>query len=265
MLELTHENYFSQQAMTEYMSCSQFKQFDGCQSRAMAELNGEFKVEKDAFLEGHLFEALIEGGEQLELFMMQHPEMISSRGESKGNLKANFARIQDCAEAFKRQPLFTDIYNRCEKQVILICEIAGIPFKACLDLYDPVAKVGYDTKCMEDFKKAYSEVEQMYLPWYLAYGYNFQDAIYSEAIRQNYGECKGFGFLAVSKEPVPDVCALRLPDGMRVGALEIVQEYAPLYNRVKLGEAEAISCGHCDWCKQTKILTGFETAKEWGE
>ena len=259
---LTNENYFSTEAMAEYMSCSQFKQFDECELSAMAQLRGDIEIKKDAFLEGHLFEALIAGGKQEELFMMTHPEMISSRGATKGQLKSNFAKIIEYAEAFKRQPLFTEIYNRCEKQKIFTGEIAGVKFKCCVDLYDPKAKYVYDTKCMKDFKKVYSEKEKRYLPWYFAYDYNFQSAIYQELVRQNEGACNGFGLLAVTKEPTSDVGAFEFSEKTVSDALEIVEAYAPVYNQVKIGEKFPDNCGYCNWCKKTKVLNEFEQIGE---
>ena len=41
-MNLTAENYFSQEAQREYMSASQFKAFDRCEAAAAAELRGEY-------------------------------------------------------------------------------------------------------------------------------------------------------------------------------------------------------------------------------
>ena len=84
-MQLNSENYFSPEAMHEYMSVSQFKAFDRCQAAAMAELTGEWTPEpKEAFNEGKMFEALICGEE--EIFFMEHPEVISSQGKTMGNV-----------------------------------------------------------------------------------------------------------------------------------------------------------------------------------
>lgn len=114
---LTQENYFSSEANKEYLSVSQFKSFAECELQALhnIEISGENEVQ--AFLEGHLFEALVSGDPQL--FIAQHPEMISSRGTTAGQLKSEFKRVVYSAERFNNQIFFNEIINRCEKQVIL--------------------------------------------------------------------------------------------------------------------------------------------------
>ena len=64
-MNLTHDNYFSKEAMAYYMSTSQFKAFEQCEARALAELRGDYQQEKEAFKEGHYFEACITGGEEM--------------------------------------------------------------------------------------------------------------------------------------------------------------------------------------------------------
>ena len=118
MSEITHENYFSKEMDLEYMSVSQYKEFQKCSAKAFAVLNSETdETTKESYLEGHLFETLIAG--DIDLFMMQHPEMVSSRGPSKGELKANFKKVILAANKIKNQKFIMDIVNRCEKQVIM--------------------------------------------------------------------------------------------------------------------------------------------------
>ena len=42
-MQLNHDNYFSPEAMMEYMSTSQFKSFEKCEAAVMAELYGLYK------------------------------------------------------------------------------------------------------------------------------------------------------------------------------------------------------------------------------
>lgn len=77
-MKLTTDNYFSNEAAKEYMSTSQFKAFMKCPAAIMAEINGEIKPEnKDSYTEGHMFEAIVSGNE--ELFYMQHPKSYRLR------------------------------------------------------------------------------------------------------------------------------------------------------------------------------------------
>lgn len=271
MHNLTHENYFSTENMMEYMSTSQFKAFEECESRALAEAKGEYKVDKDCFLEGHYFEACLNGEQAEELFLLQHPEMVCTRDttrdgvkiSSQGDIKSTFKKVVGAVKAFKRQPLFMDIINNCEKQVIVTCEIAGVKFKGCIDFLNMSTFDEYDTKAMKDFKKVYSEIEKAYVKWYFAYGYNYQRAIYKEGIIQTYGKYGSGNLLAVTKEETPDVDGLTFTDEIVNNALEIIKEFAPRYSAIKRGEIEPEPCGHCDYCKSNKIITEFEIVGEW--
>lgn len=116
-MKLTQENYFSSEANKEFMSVSQFKSFAECEKQALHNIKISGENEIQAFLEGHLFEALVSGNG--ELFIAQHPEMVSSRGATAGQLKSEFKRVVSSANRFNNQDFFKDIINKCEKQVIL--------------------------------------------------------------------------------------------------------------------------------------------------
>jgi len=258
---LTHDNYFSRAAMGFYMSTSQFKAFEKCESAALAELRGE-PVEKDkpAYKEGRFFEACLYGEEHL--FISQNPDMVSSRGTSKDDLKANYQKVIASANAFKRQPMFMEILSRCRPQAIVRGEIAGVPFKGCIDLLDTSTLEGYDTKCMRGFDKIYSETEFARISWYFAYGYHYQAAIYAELLRQEHGRAGQQHIIAATKEDVPDVAAIYFGDDILENALDIIKEYAPRYDRIKKGIEEPERCDKCDYCKQTKVITGFDVVLE---
>ena len=147
------------------MSTSQFKAFMKCPAAIMAEINGEIKPEnKDSYTEGHMFEAIVSGNE--ELFYMQHPEIISSQGKTKGNVKSNYQKVVNAAESFNRQRIFCDIVKRCKKQVLVTGVISGVKFRGLLDLYDPETGEIFDTKCMKDFKDTYSADEGRRVSWW---------------------------------------------------------------------------------------------------
>ena len=259
-MQLTNENYFSPEMMLKYMSTSQFKSFENCEAAALAEVRNEYAKDRAVYKEGHYFEACITGNE--ELFLLQNPDMVSSRGATKGELKSNFKKVIGSVEAFKRQEMLMDIVSRCEKQVIVTGEIAGVPFKGCVDFLDPETLEGFDTKCMRDFKKAWSEVYEAKIGWYFAYGYNYQSAIYRELIRQTYGRAGRQYIIAATKEDVPDVAALYFSDDIVDNALGVVEEYAPRYAKIKAGLIKPKPCGICDYCKSQKVLTGFDEIME---
>lgn len=259
-MKLTNDNYFSPEANLIYMSTSQFKSFSSCQAKALAELKCEWKVDKNCFKEGHFFEACVTN--KIESFIAENPDMISSRGETKGEIKSNYNKVINSANAFKSQKLFTDSIKKCEEQVILTGEIGGIKFKGCIDFLNPETLEGFDTKCMKDFNKIYSEEDKMRVSWYFAYGYNLQMAIYQELIRQNYGIVGNQHLLAVTKEEIPNVQAVKFSDEILQNAVDIIEHYAPIYDKIKRGEIEPERCEKCDYCKSTKVLTKFETVME---
>lgn len=251
---LTSENYFSHEAMQRYMSNSQFKQFMTCSAAAMAELNDEWaEKKKDCFTEGHMFEALVCGNE--ELFYMQNPNIISSQGKTKGQPKSNYIKIIESAEALKRQATMMEIIERCEKQKIITGTINGVPYKGCIDLYDPMTGDCWDTKCMKDFSSQYSVDEGRRLEWWEVYGYHYQSAIYRELLRQSGFKAGRFGLMAATKETVPDVAWIVFDNKLLDNALDIVYETSPMYSMMKCGIVDAEPCGKCDYCKSVKVVT----------
>ena len=114
-MTLNKENYFSKEADIEFMSVSQWKLFHECEAKALATIQGkESATFKEAFLEGQLFEELVAGDAQT--FMENHPELVSSRGATAGQLKAEFKKVVNAAERFNSQNFFTDIIKKCQKQ-----------------------------------------------------------------------------------------------------------------------------------------------------
>lgn len=262
-MNLTHENYFSPEMMMKYMSTSQFKNFESCESAAFAELQGKLEIDKDCYKEGHYFEACLNGEQADELFLMQNSDMVSSRGATKGDLKSNFKRVQSAVEAFKRQPKFMEAIDKCDKQVIVTGILAGLKFKGCVDFLNMETFDGYDTKCLANFKKVWSNTDHAYVNWYYAYGYHYQAAIYRELIRQTFGKTGQQHILAVTKEEIPDVCGFSFSDERLNGAMEIIEEFAPRYSAIKRGKIEPVPCGICDYCKANKVITEFEIVGEY--
>lgn len=256
---LTQENYFSQEANQEYMSVSQFKAFVQCEAQALhnIEVSGENEIQ--AFIEGKLFENWVSGDRAL--FMAQHPELISSRGATAGQLKAEFNKVIKSAERFLQQDFFKKIIDKCEKQVILTGEIEGVKVKCALDLFDKETNSIYDIKCMKDFKEQWSKAEKAYVPWYYVYGYVLQLAVYKEIVKQNFGEVKEVGLLAATKEDVPDLQALSFDSKLLDIELENFKNNIKRYDDIKKGIIKPTYCGECSYCKSIKNIKEFEVIK----
>ena len=253
------ENYFSKEADLEYMSVSQWKLFNECEAKALATIKGqENATEKEAFLEGHLFEELVAG--DAKLYLAQHPEMISSRGATAGQLKSNFKTVENSAKRFNDQKFFRNIIDKCEKQVILTGEIKGVKVKCCLDLFDKETNSIYDIKCMKDFKEQWSSKDKRYIPWYYANNYVLQLAVYREIVRQNFGEPKEIALLAASKEKTPDITAPTFSSELLDLELEEFKNSVDYFDALKKGQTKMKPnrCECCDYCKSTKIINSFE-------
>ena len=259
MMILTRENYFSVEADKEFMSVSQFKNFEKCEAKALNDIEKESQEDKQCFLEGQLFEELVAG--DAKLFMAQHPELISSRGATAGQLKAEYKRILNSAEKFNSQKFFTDIIAKCEKQVILTGTINDIKVKCALDLFDKMTNSIYDIKCMKDYKEQWNSEERAYVPWYYTYGYVMQLAVYREIVRQNFGEPKEIGLLSATKEEQPDISAPSFSSDLLDLELEKFKMNIKRYDNIKKGLLTPNSCGCCDYCKSIKVIDRFEVIK----
>lgn len=257
---LNQENYYSKEADMEYMSVSQWKLFNECEAKALAIIEGrEDATYKDSFLEGQLFEAIVTGGK--ELFISKHPELISTRGATAGQLKSEFKKVITSAEKFNEQNFFKNIIQKCDKQVILTGEICDVKVKCALDLFDKETNSIYDIKCMKDFKETWDKSEKCYKPWYYTYNYVLQLAVYRELVRQNFGEPKEIGLLAATKEEVPDIQALSFDSYLLDLELEDFKNNVERYDKIKKGIEEPVACTLCSYCKEHKVINNFKEVK----
>lgn len=250
-IALTEDSYFSREAQSAFMSASQFKAFRACEAAALAEIRGEWQREETtALLVGSYVDAHFTG--TLEAFRGQHPNIFTRAGEPK----AEYRQAEQVIARIERDPTMAK-YLSGEKQVIMTGEIADVPFKIKVDALHP-GKAIVDLKIMRDFQPIWDPDARKRVPWWLAWGYDFQAAIYQEIERQNRGPDAAplpFYLAAATKEREPDIGVWQIEQGQLDRALDIVRELAPHYAALKRGEGEPDRCGGCDWCRHTKIIT----------
>ena len=250
-MKLTQGNYFSSEAMREYWSVSSFKQFQKCPASAIAEMNGEYEREKStALLVGSYVDAYFTGDKgALGQFALEHPEIFNSR---TGALKADFKHAETMIEAVKRQPLMMD-YLYGDKQTILWAELFDVKWKIKMDVYDGQRIV--DLKTVKDFKPIYEEGFG-WRSWIEYWGYDIQGAIYQRVEQAVSGRSEPLPFyiVAVTKEKVPDVAVIHIPQHILDTALKLVEAKIDRFDLVKKGLIPADRCETCDWCKQSKKL-----------
>ena len=127
-MNLTAENYFSQEANRAYFSVSQFKSFLDCEAMALAEISGEYRREETtSLLVGSYVDAHF--SRTLDLFRAQHPALYTQ----KGTLKSEFQQAEEIIARIERDHL-ASLLLEGDKQTILTGEIEGVPFKCKPDI-----------------------------------------------------------------------------------------------------------------------------------
>ena len=254
----TDEEYYSLEKDKEYCSASQYKQLyslgtNTCEARFMAMLNGEWTEEKsDALIIGSLTDALFENEGNLTEYSKAHPELFSSRGATKGQIKSTYQIAFKMYERCKQDNLFMAFMSG-EKQKIFTGEIEGMKFKCKLDSYLP-GKAIVDLKTTRSIRKPFKIEDVGYVSFIEKYGYITQMAIYREIVRQNTGETLPCFIAAVSKEDEPDIEVIWIDDTAMDEELERVKSHIESIRLLKSGEVEPIRCECCDYCKHTKVL-----------
>lgn len=243
---LDNKNYFSSGNALKFMSASQFKSFQNCESQALAEIKGEFKRESsNALLVGSYVDSWFEG--TLEDFKSSHPEIFLKTG----GLKSDYIQADEIIKRISADEMFMK-YMSGQKQVIFTGNIGGVDFKGKLDVYHE-GKCIVDLKTCKDFESIWKNGRKM--SFIEAYGYDIQGAIYQELVYQSTGKRVPFFICAVTKEKVPNIAIISIPQERLDECLEFVKSNAPHYNDIKLGKIKPTICCKCDYCKSTKKIT----------
>ena len=260
-LKMTDEEYFADK---EHLDCTAYKDFtgtiirSGCEARAKAAWDGELIRPKSiALMAGSYVDAALTG--DFNKFKREHPEIISQKGPSKGQIKSDYRIADAMIERCLRDEVFMDFMDG-DKQVVMTGEIEGVPVKIKVDV------LRHDRIC--DLKTVKSISDTFYaadlgerVDFVEAYGYNTQGAIYREIVRQNTGDTLPFYLNCVTKdaedrEPHPRLAIIHLPDRKLDEELENVKRRINAVWAVLNGDANAIPCGKCLYCADTLPLLG---------
>ena len=265
-MKVTQENYYSQEVNKEYMSFHTWLSLHGCDGKiaceasAMAELNGEYEEEKEntAFIIGSYVDAALVGEEgELEQYKIDHPELFSSKGATKGQIKSTYAVADKMIERCKKDKLFM-AYLSGEKQRIFTAEMFGCKWKCKLDSYIP-GKAIVDLKTTREMHKQFYVPDIGYVDFISYYGYVYQLAIYREIVKINTGETLPCFIAAVSKSEHPEIKIIHIDDLSLYEAITEVKkscEYTSLLD-VWRGNVEPLRCEspNCHYCIDTEVLT----------
>lgn len=254
MLKLTERNYFSRRASREYMSVSQFKAFEQCPARAMAEIAGRYTREQtEALLVGSYVDAHFEG--TLDAFVKQYAPEVFTR---TGTKRAAFAQADEIIERVSRDRQFMR-HMSGEKQVIMTGIIKGVPVKIKIDSLLPDRIV--DLKIMKDFEPV-KHPEKGLIPWFEAWEYDLQGAVYQEIVWQNTGKRLPFYLAAATKEKITDFDVIHIGQRFLDFAFERVDRDIEMYDAIKRRVIPADRCEKCEFCKKTKRIKQPTEAEE---
>lgn len=261
-MKLTESNYYSAEANKEYCSASQYKDFigfplkHGCEERALKTISGEYEQETTkALLMGSILDALWENDDP-EYILERFPDCVSSRGPTKGQLKQEYQSVLQMYQRTLKEEKFC-AYMAGDKQTIMTGNIEGLPFKIKIDSYIEGRAITdlKTTQTLDRLFRYYIPDTGERLPFYLAYGYDTQLAIYREIVRQNTGDTLNCYIAAVDKKPHPICEIIEMTPKMLDEALDRVKQNCETIIMLKSGEVTPGRCeqSECDYCRDTHV------------
>lgn len=255
------------------MDVSTFKAFKACEAEALAEWKGDWQPDEDKtpLLVGNYVHSYFESKESHSAFVEAHKkEMISSRGKTKGQLKADYKVADSMIATMTHDIAFNNIYMPGDKEVIVTGKIAGHDWKGKIDSLNLKEKYFCDFKTVKEIHtKFWDNDEHDKVPFVKAYGYYYQIAMYRELIRQTFGVDCTPSIWAVSKQqPYPDKAALSFNsikdhDWLEEAMTEILEKQERYFDLIN-GKAKPERCEKCDYCRATKQITHFIDAAKIG-
>lgn len=253
-MQLTAENYYSQEANRDYMSVSQFKDFAGtygkmpCEFTALEKLEERWEEDKStALMVGSYVDSYFEG--TLDKFKAENPTLF----KKDGGLKTDYVKAEQIIARIERDEYFMK-YMSGQKQVIMEGELFGAKWKIKIDSYIPDVAI-VDLKVMASITDLKWVKDIGYLDFVRYWGYDIQGAVYQEIVRQNTGKKLPFYIAGATKEKEPDIRIIHVTDNYLDEALHMVESTMPRILRVKNGEAEPDKCELCDCCRYNRVLT----------
>lgn len=271
-MELTRDNYYTPEADKYYLSCSQYEDFLSCEARAMAKIQKRFvREETEAFLVGNYFHTYFESPEAHEEFCQIHFDEIfktkttKARGLEITGKRAAFEQADKMIAAAVAEPAIKKLIDMPgENEKIMTGKLFGkYPWKIRLDKYMP------DTRWIIDWKTVSNIQEEVWMPtlgkkasFVESFNYLFRAAVYCEIEKQFTGNTGSdrdplFWLVCISKQDPPDKEIVSLNHRQRLDLeLDKVYENIARIQNIKDGIIKPKRCGHCDYCRGTKKLTG---------
>jgi len=262
-LKIASEDYHSPESNLKYLSNSQYKDFMTCEAMAVAKMVGEWNPPPTIeMLVGSYIHAWNEG--TLKEFKATHPEMFSSKGPTKGELKSQFLFADQMIDALQNDSMCMDMLAG-QKEVILTAEMFGCEWKIKIDTLKP-------NEALVDLKTTHSIWDLQWNDFYRCkvsfienYNYFTQFAIYLEVEKIFTGRSNWLSpyIVAVSKESPPDKAIISLQDDERIASeLLRIEGNMPHILAVKNGDVKPVRCGKCAYCRATSRVDRIISYRE---
>ena len=250
MTKLTRKNYHSPEMQQAYMGVSQYKLFCECEKKAMAIIKGEWQPKpSEALLVGSYVDEYFNG--DLTEFRQEHPELFTKQGE----LKAPYKKAEQIITRIIRDKYFRKKLGG-KRQVIMTGMLGGVEWKIMIDSLHRDLIV--DGKVMKDCDDVYKP-EIGYVPFWKAYGYDIQGAVFQTIASQTLGKVLPFELAVATKEDEPDLRIFRLTPNTANAALGEVRSNVVRFDKIKKGELKPTGCGKCAYCRSQKTLSKKDT------
>lgn len=251
--QLDKQNYHSIEANQQYMSVSQFKEFDSCEAAALAKVKGNYVPPySNSLLVGSYTHAAFESEEVFNQFIEENNGEIFN---NRGNKYADFQKADEMIETIKSDPFCMFAMNG-EKEVIFTGELFGAEWKIKVDNINHQQRFFSDLKTTQDLHKRYwSEKYNNWVSFVEAWDYVLQMAIYRRVIHENLGFTYTPYIVAVSKEIKPNKAVLHFDESRFDFEYEYLELKMERVMRVKAGDVIPTRCEKCDYCRATKRIT----------
>lgn len=262
---LNETNYYSTEMNLKYMSVSQYKLFsnpynDCCEAAALAQIKGEWSrpTTKSLLMGSYVDEALTG---DIEKFKAEHPELFVSRGERKGELKADYLQAEDMVARAKRDKTFMAYVTGGVHQAIFTGNLGNVEWKIKIDHIaykdgNPVALVDLKTvKSM--YETFYVKDSGEHLNFIERWNYDLQASAYQYIYEQNTGLKLPFYIAAISKDKDsegvahPRLKIIQIPQIKMDERLVEIKNNVGKIQAIKEGKIEPIHCTKCDYCADT--------------
>jgi len=233
-----------------YLSASQYRRWLECPAAEYAAQTGQWtRPETDAMTKGKYVDIAILGGD-MDAFLAANPDMFSTRGERKGELKAAYANLQRCIDRVGGEPKAMRLLTG-EAHVAISGNLGGCDWIGELDCLpnDPDLDCYLtDLKKLKDFRPEWATIDgrNARLPWYERYW--LQMAVYWHLT----GRKRIPVLVAVTEQDPPGLKAVILGDESRLASeIADIEQHVPTILQWKSGAVEPSPCesDDCAYCR----------------